>query len=169
MKNVIRICIITAVMTALIATGSIALGAGFSAEALKQIEELKLLSRDKKDIPESFAGVKKITAPELKSWLDQKKNFVLLDNRVPADYEKERIVGAKRLSPDDLIAKGIKAAEDLGLKKDDIIVNYCNGVKCWRSSGAIVLLQDSGYKNLYWFRDGIPEWIKKGYPTAEGK
>ncbi len=169
MKLVIRLFLVVAVMASLIMTGSIASGQQFSAGALKQIEELKLLSRDKKDIPESFAGVKKITAIELKSWIDQKKKFVLLDNRVPADFEKERIVGAKRLSPDDLIAKGIKAAEAVGLKKDDIIVNYCNGVKCWRSSGAIVLLQDAGYKNLYWFRDGIPDWIKKGYPTAEGK
>jgi len=30
-------------------------------------------------------------------------------------------------------------------------------------------LQDAGYKNLYWYRDGIPDWIKKGFPTAEGK
>ena len=96
----------------------------YSAKALKQIEELKLLSRDKKDIPESFAGVKKITAAELKSWIDQKKKFVLLDNRVPADFEKEHIAGAIRLSPDDLMEKGIKAAEQLGLKKDDTIVFY---------------------------------------------
>jgi len=90
----------------------------------QQIEELKVLSRDKKDIPESFAGVKKITGDELKSWIDQKKDFVLLDNRVPADYEKERIAGAKRLSPDDLMEKGLKAAEALGLKKTDTIAFY---------------------------------------------
>ncbi|RJQ46610.1 MAG: rhodanese-like domain-containing protein [Nitrospiraceae bacterium] len=152
-----------------LAAGMSVQAADFSDNALKQIEELKILSRDKKEIPESFAGVNKITAAELKSWIDQKKTFVLLDNRVPADYEKEHIAGAVRLSPDDLLEKGIKAAEQAGLKKDDTIVFYCNGIKCWRSSGAIVLLQDAGYKNLIWFRDGIPEWIKKGYDTAEGK
>lgn len=98
--------------------------AEFSAGALKQIEELKILSRDKKDIPESFAGVKKITGDELKSWIDSKKPFVLLDNRVPADYEKERLAGAKRLSPDDLMEKGLKAADALGVKKTDTIVFY---------------------------------------------
>lgn len=107
-----------------LAVGMQAYAGDFSAGAMKQIEELKLLSRDKKDIPESFAGVKKITAAELKSWIDQKKKFVLLDNRVPADYEKERIAGAIRLSPDDLLEKGIKAAEQLGLKKDDTIAFY---------------------------------------------
>lgn len=106
------------------AVGVQAYAGDFSPGAMKQIEELKLLSRDKKEIPESFAGVKKITAPELKSWIDQKKKFVLLDNRVPADYEKERIAGAIRLSPDDLLEKGIKAAEKLGLKKDDAIAFY---------------------------------------------
>jgi len=161
--------LVYALVVAVAMTGSYVIAANFSDGALKQIEELKTLSRDKKDIPESFAGVKKITGEELKSWIDQKKAFVLLDNRVPADFEKERITGAKRLSPDDMLEKGIAAAESLGLKKTDIIVNYCNGVKCWRSSGAMVLLQDAGYKNLYWYRDGIPDWIKKGYPTAEGK
>ena len=107
-----------------LAVGIQAYAAEFSAGAMKQIEELKLLSRDKKDIPESFAGVKKITAAELKAWIDQKKKFVLLDNRVPADFEKEHIAGAIRLSPDDLMEKGIKAAEQLGLKKDDTIAFY---------------------------------------------
>jgi hypothetical protein len=106
------------------AGGSLAAAGDFSDAAMKKVEELKILSRDKKDIPESFGGVKKITAEELKAMMDQKKPFVLLDNRVPADYEKERIAGAKRLSPDDLLEKGLKAAEAVGLKKTDTIVFY---------------------------------------------
>jgi len=31
------------------------------------------------------------------------------------------------------------------------------------------VLFDAGYKNIYWYRDGIPEWIKKGFDTADGK
>jgi hypothetical protein len=116
--------LIVMVIIAVAAAGSLVYASDFSPGALKQIEELKVLSRDKKDIPESFAGVKKITGDELKSWIDQKKDFVLLDNRVPADYEKERIAGAKRLSPDDLMEKGLKAAEALGLKKTDTIAFY---------------------------------------------
>jgi len=33
----------------------------------------------------------------------------------------------------------------------------------------MVLLQELGYKNLYWYREGLPDWIKKGYATVEGK
>jgi len=116
--------LVVALVVVLAAAGSLVYAGDFSEGALKQIEELKLLSRDKKDIPESFAGVKKITGEELKSWIDQKKAFVLLDNRVTADYEKERIAGAKRLSPDDLLEKGLKAAEAAGLKKTDTIAFY---------------------------------------------
>ncbi|MBF0328391.1 MAG: hypothetical protein HQL10_04480 [Nitrospirae bacterium] len=107
-----------------IASGSIVLAQQYSANAMKKIEELKIMSRDKKDMPESMPGVKKITAEELKKWLETNKKFVFLDNRVPADFEKERIAKAVRLSPDDLLEKGPKAAEQLGLKKDDTIVFY---------------------------------------------
>jgi hypothetical protein len=106
------------------AGGSLVFAGDFSDAALKKVEELKILSRDKKDIPESFGGVTKITADELKAMMDQKKTFVLLDNRVPTDYEKEHITGSKRLSPDDLLEKGLKAADAVGLKKSDTIVFY---------------------------------------------
>jgi rhodanese-related sulfurtransferase len=141
----------------------------YSDATMKMIDELKILSRDKKDMPLTMAGVKMIKGEEIKKMLDEGTKFVLLDNRVPADYEKEHIPGALRLSPDDLLEKGPKAAEAIGLKKDDVIVNYCNGIKCWRSPGAIVILQELGYKNLSWYREGIPDWIKKGFDTVEGK
>ncbi len=138
----------------------------YSAATAAKIEELKIMARDKRDMVESMPGIKKITGDELKSWLDEGRKFVLLDNRLPGDYGKEHIPGALRLAPDDL-QPNPKLAEKFG--KDDVIVNYCNGIKCWRSSGTMVLMQDMGYKNLYWYRDGVPEWVKKGYATAEGK
>lgn len=164
----LRITIVAAgVIALLVAFGGVVLAqAGWTDAIVKKIDELKILSRDKKDMPESMPGIKKITGEELKAWKDQSKKFVLLDNRLAADYDKERIAGAVRLAPDDLMPNP-KLADQFG--KDDVIVNYCNGVKCWRSSGAIVLLQHLGFKNLYWYRDGIPDWVKKDYPTVEGK
>lgn len=133
---------------------------------VKQIDELKILARDRKDMTESMPGVTKITGDELKKWLDQAKPFVLLDNRIAPDYEREHIPSAIRLAPDDL-QPNPKLADRWG--KMAVIVNYCNGVKCWRSSGVIVLLQHLGFKNLHWYREGIPDWAKRGYPTVEGK
>jgi len=140
----------------------------YSADTIKKVDEFKLLKRDKKDMPETLAGVKNIKAEELKSWVDQKKKMVILDNRPADEFEKEHIPGAVRLNSDDLL-DDLKKAEQAGLKKDDIIVNYCNGVKCWRSPAVSVMLHSLGYKNINWLRDGLPGWVKKGYPTAEGK
>lgn len=69
---------------------------------VKKIDELKIMARDRKDMAESMPGVTKITGDELKKWLDQGKPFILLDNRIAADYEREHIPSAIRLAPDDL-------------------------------------------------------------------
>jgi hypothetical protein len=66
----LRKYVMAVLVFALALTGSRIWAADFSAGALKLIEELKILSRDKKDIPESFAGVQKITGDELKKWID---------------------------------------------------------------------------------------------------
>lgn len=116
---------VVAVLAALVAVGGYAFAKElkYSDAALKKMNEFKILSRDKKDMPETMPGVKMITGDELKKWLDEGKKFVLLDNRVPADYEKEHIPGALRLSPDDLMEKGPAYAANFA-KKTDIIVNY---------------------------------------------
>jgi hypothetical protein len=88
---------------------------------LKELEELKALGKEKKDMPASIAGVKEITADELKKWIDEKKKFVLMDNRLKADYDKEHIVGAQLLTVDELV-KDPKLADKYN--KDDILVNY---------------------------------------------
>lgn len=88
---------------------------------LKELEEFKALGKDKKDMPMDMAGVKKITGEELKKWMDEKKKFVLMDNRLKADYDKEHIVGAQLLTVDELV-KDPKLADKYS--KDDILVNY---------------------------------------------
>lgn len=144
----------------------IAYAADWPEDLLRECEKLKADAKDKKDMPESLPGVKEITADEIKKMMDEKKKFVIMDNRVKADYDKEHITGAVMLTVDDLI-KDPHVADKYN--KNDIVVNYCNGVKCWRSPAAILLLKHLGFKNLYWYRKGIPDWIKKDYPTVEGK
>jgi len=168
MKKIAVVCIAFVTAVLVLAGPSLAVDAKYSAGAVKQVDEFKILKRDKKEMPVSLAGVKNITADELKAMIDQKKKIVILDNRPADEFEKERIPGSVRLNSDDLLENS-KLAEQAGLKKDDVIVNYCNGEKCWRSPAVSVMLQDLGYKNINWLRNGLPEWIKKGYPTAEGK
>jgi rhodanese-related sulfurtransferase len=141
----------------------------YSDAVMKKADEMKNMAGQKVEMPAAMAGVKKITTDELKKMLDEGKAVVILDNRPAKEYEAEHIPTAKRVGVDELLKNGPKEAETAGVKKDDIIVNYCNGIKCWRSPAASALLLDAGYKNVYWYRDGIPEWIRKGYDTATGK
>ena len=168
MKRIAVVCIAFVTAVLVLAGPSFAVDAKYSAGAAKQVDEIKILKRDKKEMPASLKGIKNITADELKAMIDQKKKIVILDNRPADEFEKEHIPGSVRLNSDDLLENS-KLAASAGLQKDDVIVNYCNGEKCWRSPAVSVMLQDLGYTNINWLRYGLPEWIKKGYPTAEGK
>ncbi|MBI5195317.1 MAG: hypothetical protein HZA10_03230 [Nitrospirae bacterium] len=168
MKSVVKKCVVIALSVMFLASAGYAADAKYSADTIQKVDEYKILKRDKKDMPESLAGITNIKAEDLKSWLDQGKKFILLDNRPADEYEKEHIPGAIRLNSDDILEDS-KLAAQLGLKKDDVIANYCNGVKCWRSPATSVMLHSLGYKNINWYRDGLPDWAKKGYATTEGK
>ncbi len=121
MADAMRKGFVVALAVLFVMAGGQAFAQQYSADALKKIEELKVLSRDKKDMAESMPGIKKITGDELKAWLDQGKKIVLMDNRLASDYDKEHIPGAVRLAPDDLQPDPKLAAK---FSKDDIIVNY---------------------------------------------
>lgn len=168
MKSMIKTGLVI-VFAVIFAAAGIAFAADYSADVLKKSDEMKQLAAQKKEMPAEMAGVKKITTDELKKWLDEGKKFVILDNRPAKEYETEHVTTAKRVGVDELLKNGPKEAEAAGVKKDDIIVNYCNGIKCWRSPAASALLLDAGYKSVYWYRDGIPEWVRKGYDTTTGK
>lgn len=88
---------------------------------IKQCGEWKDMAAAKKEMPKTIPGVKLITSAELKKWMDTKKNFVLLDNRVKEQYDAEKIKGAKWLLADHLLADP-KLADQY--KKDETIVVY---------------------------------------------
>lgn len=132
---------------------------------IKQAEKMKADAADKKDMPESLQGIKIIGGQELKKWMDEKKKYVLIDNRNKEQFDKEHINGAVLITVDELI-QNPKLSDKLD--KNTPLVLYCNGVKCWRSPAAALLYQSLGFKEVYWFRNGLPEWIKLDYPTVEG-
>lgn len=56
--------------------------------------------------------------------------------------------------------------EQLPKDKNKSIVFYCLGLKCvasWRAAEKAVAL---GYTNVYAYREGLPAWVKAGYPTV---
>ncbi len=56
-------------------------------------------------------------------------------------------------------------AEVLPGDKAAPVVFYCNAGECWKSYKASVVAIRNGWKQIFWFRGGMPEWKGKGYPV----
>lgn len=117
-------------------------------------------------------GLNCISVAEAKKMYDQKVVFV--DTRTKMKFAEGHIKGA--IFSDYNHAKGNKKADgDVSLDKYDIadlpkdkaakIVFYCQGAGCWKSFSYARAAEKAGYKNAYWFRDGLPGWQKAGYPV----
>ena len=90
-----------------------------------------------------------------------------------AEYAEKAIKGAKSVPYKEKSAKAadFDAAQDafdlakLPADKAAPVVFYCNAGECWKSYKASVAAIKAGYKQVNWFRGGMPEWTSKGLPT----
>jgi sulfur-carrier protein adenylyltransferase/sulfurtransferase len=98
-----------------------------------------------------------ITAVELKSKLDRKDKFVLVDVREPYEYEICNIPGSK------LIPLGELPARLSELDSADEIVLHCK--VGGRSAKALRILQDAGFRKLSNLQGGIQAWSERVDPS----
>ena len=133
----------------------------YPADLIAKIEAMKADAAEKKDMPKEIEGIPQVTTEQAYQWWKEKK-AIFFDNRVKSQFESEKIGGAEWLFTDELVANP-KLAEKID--KSKTYVAYCNGPHCWRSPAAAMMLKSLGYTNVYWYRDGLPEWKKKGYLT----
>lgn len=110
--------------------------------------------------PVSVDGATTVNAAEAKALFDNEALFV--DTRKDKDWEAGRIPGAEHLNVKKVLTQE-SLAEVAG--KDEVIVMYCNGHKCIRSSQAAKMAVDWGFSKVYYFRDGFPAWKAAGYPV----
>lgn len=108
--------------------------------------------------PTSVQGATTANAEQAKKMFDDGALFV--DVRKQTDWDAGRIPDALHLDIKSAFNKDALLEE---ASLDDNIVFYCNGHSCLRSSAASVLAVSWGFKNVYYFRDGIPAWKKAGY------
>jgi rhodanese-related sulfurtransferase len=111
-----------------------------------------------------------VTADETKDLMG--KGAKLFDTRVPTEYAEEHIKGAMPLFYNEKSKKEVAFDEKLD-KFDDSklpaenMIFHCNGKECWKSYKASKWAVGKGKKNVYWFRDGIPAWKAKNFPTEK--
>jgi rhodanese-related sulfurtransferase len=109
--------------------------------------------------PETVAGATSVDANTAKSLFDQ--GILFVDVRKDSDWDAGRIPGAEHLELKKVYDEA-SLAELVG--KEEAVVIYCNGPKCMRSSEASVMAVSWGFKKVYYFRGGYPEWVAAGLP-----
>jgi rhodanese-related sulfurtransferase len=123
------------------------------------------------ETPASLAGVKVVTADEVKKMLDA--GVPVIDTRVAAEFAEKTIKGAKSVPYREKSAKAVDfdVAQDqfdlakLPGDKAAPVVMFCNAGECWKSYKAAVVASKAGWSKVHWFRGGMPEWNSKGLPT----
>jgi thiosulfate/3-mercaptopyruvate sulfurtransferase len=121
-------------------------------------------------------GYKMVTTEELKGWIDQKKEMLIIDTMPFEDsYKKQHVPGAVQMEfpiPEMTQLDDKKKADFekmLGPNKDRLIVIYCGFVKCTRSHNGAMWAVKMGYKNVYRYPGGIKTWDEAGYPVEKVK
>jgi adenylyltransferase/sulfurtransferase len=90
--------------------------------------------------------MKEINPTELKAWIDNDKDFQLIDVREPYEYQIANLNG--KLIPLQYIPEKIG-----DIQNDKDVVIMCRSGK--RSADAIKYLEQQGFENLYNLKGGI--------------
>jgi rhodanese-related sulfurtransferase len=121
-------------------------------------------------------GYKIVSTEELKTWIDQKKDMLIVDTMPYEDsYKKNHIPGAVQMEfaiPEMTSIDDRKKAELeklLGPDKTRVIVFYCGFTKCTRSHNGALWAVKLGYKNVYRYPGGIKAWGEADYPVSRVK
>jgi rhodanese-related sulfurtransferase len=123
------------------------------------------------DTPDALSGAKLASADDVLKL--QREGAVLVDSRVASEYAEGHIKGAINVPYREKSEKtvGFDAAQDefnlgkLPADKAAPLVIYCNGPECWKSYKASTAALKAGYSQLYWYREGYPNWKSKGFPS----
>jgi rhodanese-related sulfurtransferase len=120
--------------------------------------------------PDGVNGATRVSAEEVAELARQ--GITVVDTRTPKEYESEHVRGAvlvpyieKSLKEIDFNASKDDFSALNAIPKDKPIILMCNGTECWKSYKATRTAVAAGYKKVYWFRGGMPEWREKHFPV----
>lgn len=123
--------------------------------------------------PTSLPGAKVITAAEARDLMA--KGIPIYDVRSDEAYKAGYIPGAIFVPYNEGSAKEVDfdPADDkfslnrLPKDKNTPLIMFCDGTVCWKSYKSTVMAIKAGWKNIYWFRGGFPEWKEAGFAIAK--
>ncbi len=102
----------------------------------------------------------------------QAQGATIVDTRKASEFGEGSIKGAISVPYDPE-----KSAKEVGFDpkmdkfdmtkladKNAKIVVFCNAGSCWKSYKSAVVMADNGYKNVFWYREGVPDWKARKLP-----
>lgn len=120
--------------------------------------------------PSLLPGATVVTASEVSALRD--KGVPIVDVRNAKEYQEKRIRGAILIPYNEKSLKDVafdvamdEWAGPEKLDREKPVVFHCNGPECWKSYKAAKVALSKGFKAVYWFRGGYPEWESRGLPT----
>lgn len=109
-------------------------------------------------------AVKEVDAEEARVIIDEKKgspDFVILDVRTVKEYSGGHIEGSTNID-----VKSETFADEVGkLDKSKTYIVHCRTGR--RSETAVKIMEELGFTDIYWMRDGIVGWQGAGYPVTK--
>jgi rhodanese-related sulfurtransferase len=123
--------------------------------------------------PSQLPGATIVTASEALAL--QQKGVPVIDVRIAKEYQEKHIRGAVSFPYGEKSLKDVafdpamdEWAGKQKLDKNQPVVFHCNGAECWKSYKAARVALSNGFKTVYWFRGGFPEWENAGLPIETG-
>jgi len=107
-----------------------------------------------------MAKFKEISRDELKKWMNENKDLVLIDVLGEQSYEARHLPGTKNVPRGDNFIERISEIVD---DKNRTVVVYCSNFSCQASPAAAADLVGAGYKNVYDYTGGLADWQDGGY------
>ena len=102
-----------------------------------------------------------ITANELKQWMDEGKDFILIDVLPDEYYSQKHIPGAGNACVYEVVF--LDKVKEMNAGESKPIVVYGETGDYLASASAFTKLSDAGYRNVYELEGGIAAWEKAGY------
>ena len=149
------------------------LGAGAFCSDMNEVETEKNAVNLLREVQKG--GYQIVRTDELKQWMDQKKEMLIVFTGPEAGFKKGHYPGAVQFEfpIPELKQMSEKEKSDfirlLGPDKNRILVFYCGFTKCTRSHNGAIWAMKLGYKNVYRCPGGIKGWIQAGFPVARDK
>ena len=102
----------------------------------------------------------------------QAAGAMLVDTRKASEYGEGSIKGAVSIPYDpEKSTKDVSFDSKLDTfnlakfpDKHAHLVMFCNAGSCWKSYKSAVVLAAAGYKHVYWYREGVPDWKARKLP-----